>query len=112
MVTDPDEMQTQDTSKAYEQVKIEEEKPDSVNCSVGADKREHAESFASCGKTALEETAISARDLDKIQEGKSKRCQHSGFRLRTVSWLQKANLKSRIMLWVIVSSTDMQLQVL
>jgi hypothetical protein len=32
--------------------------------------------------------------------------------LRTVSWLQKANLKSRIMLWVIVSSTDMQLQVL
>jgi hypothetical protein len=34
MVTDPDEMQTQDTSKAYEQVKIEEEKPDFVNCSV------------------------------------------------------------------------------
>jgi len=98
MVTDPDEMQTQDTSKAYEQVKIEEEKPDFVNCSVGADKREHAESFASCGKTALEDTAISARDLNKIQEGKSKRCQHSRFRLRPVSWLQKANLKSRIML--------------
>ncbi|CAM6047350.1 unnamed protein product [Sphagnum compactum] len=79
MVTDPDEMQTQDTSKAYEQVKIEEEKPDSVNCSVGADKREQAESFASCGKTALEDTAISARDLDKIQEGKSKRYAITGF---------------------------------
>ncbi len=31
-MTDPDEMQTQDTAKAYEQVKIEEEKPDSLNC--------------------------------------------------------------------------------
>ncbi|CAK9275125.1 unnamed protein product [Sphagnum jensenii] len=72
-------MQTRDTSKAYEQVKIEEEKPDFVNCSVGAGKREHAESFASCGKTALEDTTISARDFDKIQEGKSKRYAITGF---------------------------------
>jgi hypothetical protein len=79
MVTDPDEMQTQDTSKAYEQVKVEEEKPDSVNCSVGADKCEHTESFPVVGRQHWRTQLFLPGILTKFKKERSKGASIQGF---------------------------------